>query len=72
MGSQMKIKFAVLNSMYDRMFDVEVDGVYVNAIAPKLIDSYDVIYRDGEYVNGPTYKAMMYSDFKKIAEDIYI
>lgn len=68
----MKIKFAVIISMHDKMFDVEIDSIYVSVIAANLIDSYDVLYHKGEYVNGPTYKAMKYEDFKKIADDIYI
>ena len=68
----MKIKFSVINSLHDKMFDVEIDSIYVSVIVANWFDSYDMIYCNGEYINGPAYKAMKYEDFKKIADDIYI
>ena len=68
----MKIKVAILNSMYEKMFDVEFDSIYVNALVPFLIDGYNMILENGKFTKGNMFKSMKYEHFKKISDEMFI
>ena len=68
----MKIKVAILNSIHEKMFDVEFDCIYVNALVPFLIDDYNMIWENGKFTKGNMFKSMKYEHFKKISDEMFI
>lgn len=66
------MKLAVVNSMRDNMFEVDIPATVVSAFAPHVFVTYNIVWRDGQATEGPRYAAIDYKDFAKLAEQMYI
>lgn len=66
------MKLAVVNSMRDKMFDVDIPPAVVNAFAPLVFITHDIVWRAGQATEGNPYHAIDYKDFAKLAEQMYI
>ena len=66
------MKVTVVNSMRDKMFDVDIPSSVINAFAPLVFITHDIVWRAGQAMEGPSYHAIDYKHFTQLADQMYI